>query len=60
MSNAATIVQEILFDMFDLRENNKDRRIAGFEEFSTLHEFLADQIAKLEALEAIVEAGSAA
>ena len=50
-----TTIQEILFDLIDIADQNPhlmDLRIEGFEEFKTLGEFVAEQKMKVEQLEA--------
>lgn len=50
-------IQEVLFDLIDLAEQNPhlmDLRIEGFQEFKTLGEFVAEQRMKIEQMEEAV------
>jgi hypothetical protein len=58
MSDMVTEIQEVLFDLFDLRNENDDQFISGFSEFETLHEFLDDQIAKVSKIERFLVAAA--
>ncbi len=52
-----TTIQEVLFDLIDLAEQNPDLldlRIEGFGEFETLGEFIEEQKMKIEQLESLV------
>ena len=49
-----TTIQEALFDLIDLAENNPEMmnlKIVGFSEFETLGEFIQEQREKMEDLE---------
>ena len=49
-----TTIQEVLFDLIDLAENNPEMmnlKIDGFSEFDTLGEFIQEQREKMEDLE---------
>lgn len=49
-----TTVQEILFDIIDLVDENEElmnTKITGFDEFETLGEFLQEQREKLSEME---------
>jgi hypothetical protein len=48
-----TKVQEILFDLIDILEQNdfKHVKIEGFQEFDTLEDFLQEQKEKIESIE---------
>lgn len=62
MSNRTlTLVQEVLFDLSDLIKSGEmdDIALKGFQEFETLKEFLEEQKAKLQEIEAGVEEASA-
>ena len=51
-----TTVQEVLFDLIDLLDNNDlTQKINGFEEFSNLREFILEQKTKMEELEGMLE-----
>lgn len=52
MEKTLTTIQEVFFDLCDLLENNDlDEAIDGFEEFSTLREFVLEQREKLSQIE---------
>lgn len=53
-----TTIQEVLFDLFDIVNNNPHLmhlKIEGFEEFDTLGEFITEQRMKMEHLEDCLE-----
>lgn len=51
-----TLVQEVLFDLYDLLEHNDlAEEIEGFEEFGVLREFIIEQRDKLAAIEVALE-----
>lgn len=53
-----TTIQEVLFDLIDLADNNPEMmclKIEGFGEFETLGEFIQEQREKMEDLEEEVE-----
>lgn len=53
MSKPLTLIQEVYFDICDAIDNGDlyDYEIQGFEEFSTVLEFLKEQKTKLEQIE---------
>lgn len=55
-----TTIQEVLFDLIDLADNNPELLalpIEGFEEFDTLGDFIDEQRMKMVMLEEGIEAG---